>query len=246
MASGPIQVVLNSANFHVDREKPPGGGPSADFFAANDQAFMQHREAMRSQLESLAQQLERDPRTGVGYGKVTIRRSMWAKSHRPTKALFRPERTPVVGGADLGQLLVELTPQSARRVAAEMSGAEDHVRTRINRKTQREEKVPSPRRAETGVIESVTLWQPQDRRRFTTQQALEWFRDPRSGGAYLVELFERPKPEPDWDALSAPKRDLFRSFRDGLFAIGPGLVVEGRTVGPTGRSWLLIKLDQSA
>lgn len=245
MASGPIQVVLNSANFHVDREKSPGGGPSADFFAANDQAFMHHREAMRNQLESLAQQLEQDPRSGVGYGKVTIRRSMWAKSHRPTKALFRPERTPIVGGADLGQLLVELTPQSARRVAAEISGAEDHVRTRFNRKTQREEKVPSPRRAETGAIESVTLWQPQDRRRFTTQQALEWFRDPRSGGAYLVELFERPKPEPEWDALSAPKRDLFRSFRDGLFAIGPGLVVEGRTAGPTGRSWLLIKLDQS-
>lgn len=102
MASGPIQVVLNAANFHVDREKPIGGGPGADFFAENDQAFIQHRETMRTQMESVAKQLEADPQHRIGYGKVTIRRSMWAKSHRPTKALFRPERTPLVGGADLG------------------------------------------------------------------------------------------------------------------------------------------------
>lgn len=245
MASGPIQVVLNSANFHVDREKPTGGGPGADFFADDDQAFIQHREAMRTQMESIAKQLETDPRTKVGYGKVTIRRSMWAKSHRPTKALFRPERTPPVGGADLGQLLVELTPDSAREVAREIAGGEDHVRTRFNQRTRREEKVPSPRRSETSVIESVTLWQPQDRRRFTTQQALQWFRDPRSGGAYLVELFERPKPEPEWDTLPVQKRELFHSFRSGLAAIGPGLVVEGRTIGTTGRSWVLIKLNRS-
>ena len=98
MAAGPIQVVLNAADFHVDREKPQGGGPGADFFADNDAAFAQHREVVRTQLESVARQLESDPRSAVGYGKVTIRRSMWAKSHRPTKALFRPERTPVVGG----------------------------------------------------------------------------------------------------------------------------------------------------
>ncbi|MEQ1801894.1 MAG: S8 family peptidase [Gammaproteobacteria bacterium] len=246
MASGPIQVVLNSANFHVDREKPTGGGPGTDFFANNDQAFVQHREAMRTQLESVASRIESDPRTTVSYGKVTIRRSMWAKSHRPTRALFRPERTPLVGGAGLGQLLVELTPDSARQVARDIAGAEDHVRTRFNEKTQREEKVPSTRRSETGAIESITLWQPQDRRRFTTQQALQWLGDPRSGGAYLVELFERPQPEPEWDALPAPKRELFHSFRSGLAAIGPGLVVEGRTIGQTGRTWVLVKLNRTA
>lgn len=246
MASGPIQIVLNAANFHVDREKPAGGGPGADFFAENDQAFIQHREAMRAQMESLAEQLEADPQHRVGYGKVTIRRSMWAKSHRPTRVLFRPERTPLVGGADLGQMLVELTPDSAREVARDIAGAEDHVRTRFNERRKREERVPTPRRSETGAIETVTLWQPEDRRRFTTEEALDWFRDPRSGGAYLVELFERPPPETEWDALPARKRELFRSFRNGLAAIGQGLVVEGRTISPTGRSWLLIKLNLSS
>jgi Subtilase family len=244
--AGPIQVVLNAADFHVDREKPRGGGPGADFFAENDAAFGQHREAMRAQLESVAQQLEAAPSAKVGYGKVTIRRSMWAKSHRPTKALFRPDRTPIVGGADLGQLLIELTPDSARAVARDVASAEDHVRKRYNRKKDLDEPAPTARRSETGAIESIALWQAHDRRRFSTEQALRWLRDPRSGGAYLVELFEPAPPETDWDALSQGKRELFRSFRDGLLAQGPGLIVEGRTWGATGRPWTLIKLNRSS
>jgi hypothetical protein len=246
MAAGPIQVVLNAADFHVDREKPQGYGAGADFFAENDTAFAQHREAMSAQLESVARQLEADPQAHVGYGKVTIRRSMWAKSHRPTKALFRPERTPIVGGADLGQLLVELTPESARAVAREVTSAEDHVRTRYNKQKKRDEPAPTPRRSETGAIESITLWQPHDRRRFTTEQALKWLHDPRSGGAYLIELFGHPCPETEWDALPAKKRELLRTFRDGLTALGPGLIAEGRTLGSTGRSWILIKLNRSS
>lgn len=245
MAAGPIQVVLNAANFHVDREKPNGGGPGADFFAENDQAFMQHRRSMQTQMETLARELEADPRHPIGYGKVTIRRSMWAKTHRPTKALFLPERTPLVGGADLGQMLVELTATSAREVAREMARAEDQVRTRHNEKTGQDEKVPSIRRSETGAIESVALWQPQDRRNFTLQEALDWLRDPRSGGAYLVELFSRPPPETEWDALPAAKRELYRSFRQGLTAVGAGLVAEGRAIGSTGRAWMLIRLNRS-
>lgn len=244
--AGPIQVVLNAANFHVDREKPPGGGPGTDFFEDDDDAFIHHRKAMQTQLEAVARQLERDQRTQMGFGKVTLRRSMWAKSHRPTTALFRPDRTPLVGGADIGQLLVELTPETVRQVAVEVGTAEDHVRVRKNPKTNEEEKIPSRRRSETGAIESVTLWQSQDRRRFTTEQALSWFRDPRSGGAYLIELFERPPPESQWDTLTSARRELFRSFRAGLLGIGPGLVAEARTFGPSGRSWLLIKLDQSS
>jgi hypothetical protein len=244
--AGPIQVVLNARDFHVDREKPQGGGPGADFFAENDAAFAQHREAMRAQLESVARQLEADPRASVGYGKVTIRRSMWAKSHRPTKSLFRPDRTPIVGGADLGQLLVELTPDSARAVARDVLSAEDHVRTRYNKKKDLDEPAPSVRRSETGAIESIALWQAHDRRRFSTEQALRWLHDPRSGGAYLVELFELPRPETEWDALPQAKRKLYRSFRDGLLAQGPGFIAEGRTVGTTGRAWILMKLNRSS
>jgi hypothetical protein len=245
MAS-PIQVVLNAADFHVNREKPQGGGPGADFFAENDAAFAQHREAMRAQLESVAQQLEAAPVAKVGYGKVTIRRSMWAKSHRPTKALFRPDRTAPVGGADLGQLLFELTPDSARAIARDVASAEDHVRTRYNRKKDLDEPAPTARRSETGAIESIALWQAHDRRRFSTEQALRWLHDPRSGGAYLVELFEPSPPETEWDALPQAKRELFRSLRDGLLGQGPGLIAEGRTLGPAGRPWILVKLNRSS
>ena len=39
MANSPIQVVLNTNNFIEDVENQ-GGGPSTDFFADNDVAFM--------------------------------------------------------------------------------------------------------------------------------------------------------------------------------------------------------------
>lgn len=246
MPIAPVQVVLNATNFQVDREKPGGRGPGSDAFENNDEAFIAHRDAIRQQLENVAQALEREPQIRVGFGKATLRRSMWAKSHRPTTALFRPERTPIVGGADLGQLIFELTPESARQVARDVARAEDRVSTRVDRRTNREENAPSRLRSETGALESISLWQASDRRRFSLDQALSWLTDPRSGGGYLVELFERPVSESDLDLLNPAKRSLHRSFRVGLTELGLGVVARYIAASPRGRSWILIRIEQSS
>jgi hypothetical protein len=245
MAEAPIQVVLNADNYHTERERPNGGGREADFFEGNDAAFVAHKNFLRRQLEGVAEAIESNPFARTGFGKITLRRSRWAKTHRPTRALFRPERTRSVGGTDLGEFIVELTPDRARRVSADIGATEDVTRYRQNRKTGREEAAPSRARAETSAIQTIALWQPADRRRFTVEQALEWFQDPRSSAGYLVELFERPIPEADWDTLTDYKRTLFRSFREGLLAAGPGLVVESRSYSPAGRVWMLVRLEQS-
>lgn len=52
MANSPIQVVLNTNNFIEDVEHP-GGGPSTDFFADNDAAFVEHREILSQQLREI-------------------------------------------------------------------------------------------------------------------------------------------------------------------------------------------------
>jgi hypothetical protein len=245
MADGPIQVVLNADHYQADRERPKGRGRESDFFAGQDAAFVAHREILKAQLDAVAHTIERDSYSKIGFAKVTLRRSKWAKSHRPTTVLFEPTKTPVVGGADLGQLIVELTPDRAQHVRAEMDRAEDETRLRLNDKTGHDEPAPSRRRAEISAIESIDLWRATDRRRFPLERALQWFADPRSGGAYLVELFERPPPEGDWDLLSDAKRALFRTFRDGLLEQGPGLVAEGRAYSPNGRAWLQIRLEDS-
>lgn len=245
MAEAPIQIVLNADNYHTERQKPSGGGREADFFVGNDAAFVAHKRSLQAQLHGIAEAIERSPFAPTGYGKVTLRRQKWAKTHRPTRALFSPDSFVMVGGADLGELMVELTPTRARRVVAVIERTEDVTRYRFNEKTQREEPAPTRARAETSSIESISLWQPADRRRFTLEQALEWFRDPRSPAAYLIELFERPIAEADWDTLSEGKRRLFRSFRDGLQALGSGLVIETRPSSPGGRVWVLARLERT-
>lgn len=245
MAEGPIQIVLNADNYQADRERPNGHGRESDFFAGNDAAFAAHKAALQAQLDTVAQAMQQDPHSTVGFAKVTLRRSKWAKSHRPTTVLFQPTRIPLVGAADLGQLLFELTPERARQIHADIGKAEDTTRLRRNEKTDKDEPAPSRRRAETSTIESITLWQPSDRRRFTLEQAIEWLDDPLSGAAYLVELFERPVPEADWDLLSESKRRLFRTFRNGLQELGSGLVAEGRAFSTKGRAWLRIRLEAS-
>src|SRR5580704_17662170 len=106
MAEAPIQIVLNADNYHTDRERPNGGGPEADFFEGNDVAYVAHKNRLRQQLEGAAAAIEGNPFAQVGFGKVTLRRSRWAKTHRPTRALFPPERTQSVGGTDLGEFIV--------------------------------------------------------------------------------------------------------------------------------------------
>ena len=149
MAS-PVQIVLNPNNFSEDREKPGGGGPKTDFFLDDDIGFAAHRQSVLSQLQDVSTSLQRQaPAYGpVGFVKVVLRRRAWAKSHRPLHALFSERRTPLVGNLDLGELIVEATPQALAEIAGEVARAEDHAPRRLNERTKKIEAVPSPRRSE--------------------------------------------------------------------------------------------------
>src|SRR5690606_33791754 len=102
-----------------------------DFFANRDQEFRQHKARLIAQLRTIADGLHANPQTDLGYVKVILRRSAWAKSHRPLKALFKPDRTPIVGGADLGVMLVEARPPVLLQIAEEIARAEDHTTLRF-------------------------------------------------------------------------------------------------------------------
>jgi hypothetical protein len=189
--ASPIQIVLNPENYEEAREAGGGGGRK-DFFAHRDAAFVAHRNALVGQLDTISGVLSAQSQGDVGFVKVILRREAWAKSHRPVASLFRDNRTPVVGGGDLGVMIVEARPATLRQVAAEIARAETHTEMRFNEQKQKDEPYPSARKSETGAIDRIELYGPADRRSFSVEEAVAWLSNPMTGSSYQVELFDSP------------------------------------------------------
>ena len=245
MPSSPLQVVLNTDNFVRARETS-AGGQNKDFFGDQDSLFATHRDRIRSQLTDARSSLLEDPDFGgVAYAKVTLQRSAYAKSHRPTEALFTPVRTPVVGSESVGQIIVEVTPEALDAVTEAVDRAEPETRRLTDARTGKEVLRPTRRRSEVGAIEQIDLWTAADKRAFSAEEAVHWLSDSRTGGAYRVHIFEFPAPRGDWDALPRRKRILFQSFLDGLTELGPGLVADVLEAGATARKMISVRLNRS-
>jgi hypothetical protein len=219
----PVQVILNAQNYADAPRETHGGGESKDFFAFRDAEFVEHQQTLLTQVSGIRQSLPQDE---MAYMKVTLRKSALAKSHRPFGKLLNPDYIPIVGGADLGQLLVEVTNEELQRIEGEIALAEPMTRTTV-KPDGKTVPSPPPRRREVGVVERFDLYGPEDRRRFSAAEAVTLLQDPRRGGAYLVELFEFPPPQrAQWAQLPARKRRLFESFERALRTLESGLIVE--------------------
>lgn len=221
MAYSPIQVVLNTNNFIEDIENPRGGSYT-DFFEDRDSEFIEHRDSLFQQLHEIKDMQINNEFAPISYAKITLRQSALAKSHRPSKAIFNPELTPIVGAGELGELYVELNPESIDRVSSCMGRAETKTRKKLV--DGKEKSNPSRMRSEIGAIDHISAHAESDKRKFSVNQAIEWLSDPRSGGAYIIELFDDPPAKKDWDTLSVPKRKLFSSFINGLETFDSGLL----------------------
>lgn len=245
MAS-PIQIVLNAENYEEARDKG-GGGSRTDFFADKDGAFREHKAELIKQLQAVATALRAQPESEIGYAKVILRREAWAKSHRPVKKLFKLERTPIVGGDDLGVMLVEITPEAALAIAQDIA---QHAEERGIKKYDdlKGKDVPNPSvcRSETGAIERVELYQAADKRQFSAQEAVAWLSSDGIGGNYQIELFELPPPRQTWDAQSVQRQRLYESFVQGLHAIGQGMVAHTLRLTRHRQPLLAVRLGVSA
>lgn len=244
MAS-PIQIVLNPEHYEEAREAGGGGGRK-DFFAHRDADFAKHRAALTSQIDTICGVLSAQSQGDVGFVKVILRREAWAKSHRPVASLFRNDRTPVVGGGDLGVMIIEARPDTLRQVAGEIAKAETHTQLRFNEQKQKDEPHPSARRSETGAIDRIELYGPADRRSFSVEEAVAWLSNPMTGSSYQVELFDSPPPRSEWDLLDAGHRRLAESFIAGFNALDHGLTVERLPSHRHKQPILSVRLDQSS
>src|SRR5580658_8895422 len=244
MAS-PVQIVLNPENYEEAREAGGGGGRK-DFFAHRDGEFRVHQATLIGQIEAISGVLAAQSQGDVGYVKVILRRTAWAKSHRPMATLFRGDRTPIVGGGDLGVMIVEGRPGTLRQVATEIAKAETHTIMRFDPFKQRDVPYPSARKSEAGAIHRIELYGPSDRRRFSLAEAVAWLSNPMTGGSYQVELFENPPARSEWDRLDPGRRRLIESFIAGFNALGQGVAVELLPNRQHKLPILSVRLDQSS
>jgi len=190
MANNPVQIVLNTKDYFV-APGPGSFGPSKDFFQDRDHEFVEHRDKLSRQVKSIASAFMRSHMTS-GVVKVSLQREAWAKSHRPQRALFPPEKRPCIGASKIGELYFHVTADDVLELGQEIAVAEPETRRRISAKSGKEYVAPSTHRSEVGAVESIELPSAADKRNFTAEDAVRWLADPRTAGAYFVELFSLP------------------------------------------------------
>jgi len=244
MAS-PIQIVLDTENFQQVRVKAGGGGLK-DFFAHRDSEFRDHKAALLEQIDTISAVLAAQSQGPIGYAKVVLRREAWAKSHRPMRSLFRPDRVPLVGGGDLGVMIVEARPSNLHYVAEQIAQAETHTTMRFNEGQGVEVPHPSTRKSETGAIERIELYGPADRRSFSLEEAVAWLSNPVTGGSYEVELFDAPPPRSEWDRLSKDRLRLVESFVAGFASLEQGISVERLGQASRSQPLLAVRLERTS
>ena len=243
MAS-PIQIILNDRDYEQARDKG-GGGPKKDFFAGRDKEFHEHKAKLINQLATLSRAIAAQPQGDVGYIKVILRRAAWAKSHRPTSTLFSAKRTTLAGGGDLGEMYFEVRPRNLDSLARDIASAEDDTRMKLNKNKNKMEPNPSPLRSETGAVERIELYGPRDKRSFSVDEAVSWLASPMTGSAYQIELFDVPPPHNEWDAFDSGKQRLFRTFLEGLSAVGAGLTVQRLFIREKAQPLVAVRLGKS-
>lgn len=220
----PIQVVLDARTYQDARIRPAGGGRT-DFFASDNAGFAKHKSQIASTLRSVAEQLQSNDGSQVGFLKVAMRQNALAKTHRPVKALFPSRATAVVGIDEVGELLVQVTSATATRAADAVEAAE--VQVVRARKVKPDgsivmEPSPSQARAETSAIEHISLWTVGDKRRFSTKTAISWAREKNLTLRYRIDLFDFVLPE-DRRVASEIKQNPRQMFLEQLdAAVGGG------------------------
>jgi hypothetical protein len=189
MPNNPVQVILNTRDYFA---APDAGrfGPAKDFFDGRDIEFVEHRAKLLNEVASISSTFKQ---SGVSSGvvKVNLRREAWAKSHRPHRALFPPEKRPCIGVSRLGELFYHVTVDDLEELTQEITTAETETRRHVSR-TGHEYTSPSDQRSDAGAVEAIRLPEAADKRRFSAQEALAWLENPATSGAYFVELFSPP------------------------------------------------------
>jgi hypothetical protein len=223
MPHNPVQVVLNTKDFFVVPEPGRMGYPK-DFFEGQDANFTRHRSRLSRQVSSISEVLQQS-HVESAFVKVRLNKEAWAKSHRPTQSLFPPQEFPCVGASKIGELFFRVTPLNLRDVEDRINSAEDETRWKERPRDGKFIAVPTHARSEVGAIQEIALPTAADKRSFDPATAVKWLSDPRTSGAYLVELFDLSRATRDRQESTALLRRYRTRFLDRMRGIKLGLEV---------------------
>ena len=206
MAENQIQLVLNPRAFIGDKDLVNGFGPNKDFFEGNDNEFVAHKGNLVNGLESIGEASRSNIYSRITYAKVKLRSDAIAKSHRPTKSLFtQNKRSYVVGGAGIGEMLIEMHPGAIEKTERAIKRAEDVSGDR-----------PTRARSEVGAIQSIQVYSSEDRVPFSLAEVAEWKEQGIVSNGYYVDLFHPLHLLSEPMQISEDFKNLLLSFKDKL------------------------------
>lgn len=210
----PIQVFLDTQRL-IQIQPTKTRGPNHDFFAGDNAGFQRHKAKIKREIEQARTSLL-DEGSAAGFVMVQMREEGLGKSYRPLSALFtRRNRFALAGGADIGQMYFQATPDALGELAVLIEKrAEITPRIFENEETGEFEERVSPYRSELGAIDEIRLPTAADKLDFSARDAVSWLEDDGVIGGYVVELF-RPDPEVTPVAVS----QLVERFRRRLQSI---------------------------
>ncbi|MEO9877512.1 MAG: S8 family peptidase [Anderseniella sp.] len=220
MPNNPVQIVLNHSDF-LRAPDPMQGGGGKDFFSDADAAFDLHKRELLASIDRIIKEIEASSYGPAAYLKVQMRNEALAKSYRPVKFLFHPDRFPCVGAEAVGTIFFRAPLIYLDELRRRIDAAEATVAVNISKNTGKPYKAPTPARSEVGAIETIEIAPPANKRNFSTAAAMQLFDDPRTVSGYQVELFETPGDNVIADDPLG-RFALLSSLQDMLLGLGTG------------------------
>ncbi len=233
MSENQIQFVLNSRAFIGDKELVNGFGPNKDFFYGSDNEFVAHKRDIVHGLERVGEAGRRNAYSRITYAKIKMRSDAIAKTHRPTKSIFtQKNRSFVVGGAGVGEMLMEIHPGAIEKATRAINRAEEVSRVR-----------PSRARSEVGAIQSIHIYSAEDRVPFSLSEVRAWKKQGWVSNGYYVDIFHPLNLLYEPIQISEDFRGLLFSFKKLLESLPYVRYKELITTGMGGQVFIYIESD---
>ncbi len=241
----PIQIVLKPNNLIYSPQRDPGG-KNTDFYGERDEEYRSHKNDLIEQATGVSASLSNNSFSPIGVAKVTLKPEALAKSHRPTRTLFRPDITPLLGNGNFGEIYFQVSQASIQFLIEKISSTEEETRWKLNKNTNKMEYNPSRGRSEAGAIANLTVYSSLEKLNFEAPEAIKWLEQKNTGKGYIVELFQYSQPEHrNYSDQITKITQSEQSFINGLTELGPGLVATRLSRRELGSGTFHIQLTDS-
>ncbi|WP_372741030.1 S8 family peptidase [Neptunomonas sp.] len=221
----PIQIVLKPNNLIYSPQRD-AGGKNTDFYGEQDEEYKSHKNELIEQIASISASLSNNSYSAIGVAKITLKPGALAKSHRPIRALFKPEIAPLLGSGGFGELYFQVSKESINFIKEKIDSTEEITRWKRNPASNKMEFNPSRGRSETGAIDTLSIYSSVEKLSFEAREAINWLEKSSTGKGYLVDLFQYSQPEhKNYQIQATQIESAEQSFLNGLTELGPGLIV---------------------